>query len=967
MPRPEFVERALALITKRPVNHAYFFSKLDTPDWIEPLREAGLFRDPPPPRYVEEDLISFPPWPESEYLARMAPLAPEEVGEAILAIPATENVWVRRDLALAAAHIPVEMAVPWAKKEAEWLSGQESVQFPIAEALGPVVVRLAEAGRIDVAIALASPLLELRAVTDSAREGLVREPSVGYRSASATSEGGDGGREERSEIAALAAEVVAAAEFNRLVPRIDPYEYAEFVRLWMPGLLTHGGTRVLAMLCDILEPPRDANVWDGVTDPVARPAIESHEQNYRRDATDCLVDAVRDGSMQLVDAGLDIRRVAEVLNGRRGTIFSRMLLHLSTEKCATHPRFAAELTVNEDRFFDHRLLHEYSRLLGAVFPKLDASDRGTVLEWIEGGPPLDDRFDGDEEARRKILLHWQARRLAWIRKDLDDEWTRRYERIVDEIGEPEHPDFVSYATMWMGSKSPVSVEDIKTMSVRDVAAYLDTWQPPGDPMSADLEGLTRVLEEAVARSPARFLAAYEHFVELPARYVLALVRGLHNAVQADRLVDWNAVAALLSRVAKRSSGDRKGRFARQESASLLAAGLRGDVIQYELREAVWALIDALADDADPTAARDAESTLGAATDAMNSVRGRALQAVVHYGLWVYRALASPNGARPASFSMDTIPEVRKRLDRHLDPNIEPSPAVRAVYGHWFPHLVLLDADWARRNVGRIFPSRSPALRDAAWETYLRFCPAYNAPFRVLRQQYMSAVDRLPETGQTKSATRGDPGRHLGEHLLVMAGRGLLSWDDDDALLRGYFKSAAPEQARGAISSIGQGLREKDHEFPREILARFASLAESLTDLLREAGGERMGHLRSLGWWISSGRFGEEWTLEQLRRLVELAGPAEPRVLVMEHLAELSGHHPTEALAVLEAWIGAEAEVPANAAPRRSASSPFGRTESACEVLRAALASPPTRDRALALIDRLLAAGHHAFRGLEGSS
>ena len=129
----------------------------------------------------------------------------------------------------------------------------------------------------------------------------------------------------------------------------------------------------------------------------------------------------------------------------------------------------------------------------------------------------------------------------------------------------------------------------------------------------------------------------------------------------------------------------------------------------------------------------------------------------------------------------------------------------------------------------------------------------------------------------------------------------------------------------------------------------------------------MRHLDSLGWWISSGRFEPEWTLEQLKRLVELTGPAEPRVLVMEHLAALSGRYPGQALAVLEAWIGAEAEVPANAAPRRSASSPFGRTESACEVLRAALASPPTRGRALALIDRLLAAGHRAFRGLEGSS
>ena len=419
MPRPELVERALTLIRKHPVNHAYFFSKLDTPDWIGPLGDAGLFSDPPRPRYVEEDLISFPPWPESEYLARMAPLAPEEVGGAILAMPATQNVSVHRDLARAAAHIPLEMAVRWAKDEAEWLARQDSVRFPIAEALGPVVARLAESGRIGVAMALARSLLELRAVTETAGEGLVREPSVGYRSAAARSEGR-----------------VATYVFSELVPRIDRFEYGEFVRLWVPALLTHGDTTVLAMLCDILDRPRDSHVWDGLTDPLARQAIESHQPNFRKEATDFLVDAVRDGSMQLVDTGIDIRRVAEVLAGRRRAIFSRMLLHLATENCAAHPRFAAELAVNEDRFFDDNPLQEYGRLLGAVFPKLNASDRATVLKWIEGGPSLDDRVDCDQESRRKIRLRWQARRLAWIRKDLDDAWTRRRERIVGEVGEP---------------------------------------------------------------------------------------------------------------------------------------------------------------------------------------------------------------------------------------------------------------------------------------------------------------------------------------------------------------------------------------------------------------------------------------------------------------------------------------------------------------------------------------------------
>ena len=51
------------------------------------------------------------------------------------------------DLARAAAHVPVRMAARWAKKEAAWLTEQDRVHMPIAEALGPVMGRLEGEGR----------------------------------------------------------------------------------------------------------------------------------------------------------------------------------------------------------------------------------------------------------------------------------------------------------------------------------------------------------------------------------------------------------------------------------------------------------------------------------------------------------------------------------------------------------------------------------------------------------------------------------------------------------------------------------------------------------------------------------------------------------------------------------------------------------------------------------------------------
>ena len=955
MPSPEAVRKALVLIEKRAVNHAYFFSELKTPDWIEPLSAAGFFADPPPPR-IEGDLISFPRWPESEYLARMASHAPEQVGAIILRIPVTENTSVRQDLARAAIHLPVEMAVEWAVREAEWISQQHHVNWPIAEALGPVIERLAECGETDAAILLAKSLLELRVVVDSSGRRPTGAAARKHGRDPAKSHSGSDAQNDL-DVETLAAATALAGLSRRVLPRVDEHEYKELVEGHVPGLLRHGGIKAFSMLCDLIEKLLHADRRSGsYPDSLSRPAIEPHAQNYGHDVSDILIDAVRDGSMQLVDSEIDIRSVYAALEDRKGGIFKRMALHLAAGQSQRHPDFATEVALCENDFSDERLLHEYSRLLGAVFPRLNQNQTALVLGWIQRGPSFSDSFAGDDEERRKWRLHWQVRRLAWIRDHLDDDWTARYALIVEEVGEPEHPDFTTYTTTGMGPRSPVGVTYLEGMSAAEITAYLGSWEPTGDPMSADRAGLADVFEQVVAGSPSRFLAESDSFLELPVPFVEALVAGVREAVRADRVVDWAQVIVLLSRILARHPTRREWRHARLACIRLVEEGLQNDAIDIGLREGVWAIIESAASDSDPSPEEDAKPTNDVANKSIGCVRGNALHAVIHYALWVYRMGADGSARDTTPFGMNAIPEVRTRLERSLDPAIDPSPSVRAVYGQWFPHLTLLDADWSAQNVRRIFSDRYPKLRDAAWETYLRFCPVYSTPFELLREQYSGAVDRLPSSNERASASRGEPNKRLGQHLLIMAGRGVLSWGDDDALLRTYFQSATPEDSRRAIGLIGRDLSNEESELPQDVVDRFASLAEELVGLLRDRGRDQMGHLSSLGWWVASGRFQGLWALDQLDRLIDLAGAAEPRFVVMDCLVALSGQYPAKTLAVLRSWADLDH-------PNRSVF--FGRDESVRTILRAALASPSARDEASVFIDQLLAAGHLQFRDLRG--
>ena len=951
MPSPEAVKQALALIEKRPVNHSYFFSKLESPDWIEPLVDAGYFADPPPPR-LNGDYVSYPAWPESKYLARMALVAPTQVAEVIGQVPVTDNVSVHRDLARAVIHLSAESMAQWAAKEARWVSRQHQIEYPLGEALGTVIERLARAGRADAAMDLARSLLTIRCVPDSGRHGSVREPSQAYETGVQPSNGGSAD-EEDPEAVELAAPMVAVLS-SRIVGRLSEYDYRQFVERHVPVLLMHGGIRVLEMLCGLLENAIESDRLRRYDGAIWRSAIEPHAQNNGEDVADALIDAVRDASMQLVDSGTGIRSVAAVLGGRRGTIFQRMVVHLATEQSTGHPKFAAEVALSENRFFDQDLLHEYSRLLGSIFPTLDQEQKSLVFRWIGRGPVLRDSFTGGDEERRKRKLYWQARRLAWIREHLDGEWKKRYARIVEEVGEPEHPDFTSYTTTWTGPTSPLGIKDLESMSTSEVLGYLASWEPTGDPMSPDREGLARVLEEVVERSPGEFLSASDSILAMRVRYVVALLRGLCQAIREERIVDWASVMALVSKISTRHPRDREWREGRLQGVRLLEAGLADDVIPFGLRSAVWAVIDSAADDPDPSPEDDAESTFDPATTSINTVRGEAMHAVVQYALWVYRSVMDARPGDSPAFDLNRIPEVRKRLDLHLDPAIEPSPSVRAVYGQWFPHLTLLDADWTEKNTDRIFSDRCPELRDAAWQTYLRFCPVYNRPFQLLRDQYAAAVHRLPGSDDDTAIARGHPETRLGEHLLLMVGRGILSWSDEDALVRRYFENAKPNDGQGAIYRIGREFHRQETEFPAEVLERYQSLTEGLLGFLEEAGGERMGHLSSLGRWIASGRFDSNWTLAHLHRLIRLAGTAKPYSDVMDCLVELVEAHPAETFEVFRFWVNVDQ------AERRLI---LRRSEAARSILTTALANNATSAEARTLLDRLGADGYLNFRDL----
>ena len=352
MPTRDDVKRAMGAM-KTAADYDYFFDRLSSPGWIVPLLEEGLLKNPPAPKSQGEGTW-FPTWAGSKYLARMAATSPEAVRDAIRAIPETANVRVHEDFVDAALSMPPEIAADLVDLAGKWI--QSGPYFLLPHKLGELVVRLAEAGQTDEAFGLAKSLVGL---------------TTGERIAWADSD-----------------VVIDSAEAK---PLFDDWDYGEILRLIVPALARADAERGLALFTKLLdeallvpsgrdeppiEPTEDLSyVW--------RPAIEDHEENWRGDAKDRLVSAVRDVCTFIVERDPStLGAVVGSLFARPWRVYHRIALHV-LDRFGTSALDIVSDALTRQEFLDELgIRHEFALLMRHYFPLLDMRVQGEILKLV---------------------------------------------------------------------------------------------------------------------------------------------------------------------------------------------------------------------------------------------------------------------------------------------------------------------------------------------------------------------------------------------------------------------------------------------------------------------------------------------------------------------------------------------------------------------------------------------------------
>ncbi len=377
-----------------------------------------------------------------------------------------------------------------------------------------------------------------------------------------------------------------------------------------------------------------------------------------------------------------------------------------------------------------------------------------------------------------------------ISESLPDEWKQRFDALVARLGLPEHPDFPVYHGTWVGPTSPLTLEDIRAMEPVDLIAHLRDWAPPQEWDAPTPVGLSRMVTAAVADDPARYVPVLGSLTGIEATYVRGFFEGFRQAVETKKSFEWGPVLDFATQVVHspwptpHPSGpvhDRDSDWGstRKTIAGVIEAGLGSGAaeIPISFRETVWKILESLADDPDPTPEdenRYGDGGFDAVTMSINTVRGRAMHAIVRYGLWVMRHAQKTRGQEGGlKREPAVVPEIWPVLECHRNVDRDPSLAVRSVYGQWFPCIHLLGPEWAASRVEAIFPRNLEQERwwNAAWVAYVMYSRPSDDVLPVLRPVYEHAVDRM--SSDEKPLLFGDrPSERLGEHLVTYGWRGV---------------------------------------------------------------------------------------------------------------------------------------------------------------------------------------------------
>ena len=185
------------------------------------------------------------------------------------------------------------------------------------------------------------------------------------------------------------------------------------------------------------------------------------------------------------------------------------------------------------------------------------------------------------------------------------------------------------------------------------------------------------------------------------------------------------------------------------------------------------------------------------TDAINTTRGRALESLIDFGIWVRRY-----NNKTDVFEITSILEQRFHHET-VCPLTMPE---YAVLGRYFPHFYQLFKPWAVIHKSDFFPQDNMLVWLAGFGNLLIWNRPSKPMFEIIRDDYEFALKHVDELKQ-----QNQPGRELldvlGEHLFIYYAWDVILLKEDNSLLDQFYQTFKGERQHWAtlFDFVGRSL------------------------------------------------------------------------------------------------------------------------------------------------------------------
>lgn len=914
------VENAKYVMESIPNNlaaHRYFFSNLSHIGWIRPLIKAGAYKFPPDEGH----------WPESNYLTRMVQTKindttiQQAIKEVFEVIPETPNEWIHSNLTECAISMPGDIATLWTEKEIIWVTEKKHLWTNLPYNLCDLIIHLANEGKTKQALNLAITLFNIN-------------PDPDFES-----------KVKLEEELQQKGEEIFLPYHPEPTTRLDRYIYKELLEKCINVLVEVIGFDSFIWLCNLLAKANRFSIRleeNNDSSYIWRPSIENDERNYGFDFRDPLLVAARNVAEFIIHLKPDKFDKLIIWLEKdelfQWSVFKRLALYLIRVFPNTHKKYVSRYLLNKDLFESYYVEHEYWLLAQERFGELDPEAQQEVIEWIlENGDGEREAFikrytkkNGKEpspEEIEKFSYNWLSNALVPIKDYLPENVRKRYEEAIEVVGKKDSTRMpFQMETGFVGPTSPISSDDIFSMSVDELVQCIKNWTPPGNWNSPTRDGFAGVLEKVVSENPHKYISECMHFTELHPTYIRGFIEGFRLAVKNDRLTEWPQVLNLCKWIVEQERDfpqnileqnigeDREEtnwNWTRKRIANLLEEGLKEkehSEIPFELRGLVWSILEPLTNDPDPTGSEVEEGVqpFDAAAMSINTVRGQAMHDLMFYVMWVRRHIVKSKKVEQHTLNFNILPEVVKVLESHLDQQLETALTIRSVYGCWLPWLVTWDENWVRGNIRRIFPltEQYQELWDTAWGTYIVYNDPYNNVYKLIKDEYQRALHRFGTIHIELSGAQS-PDESLARHIMIFYGRSLIELEEN-SLLYEFFNLASPDLRKHALEFIG-------YELSGIVIPTAIERLQSLwkwrfkvaqgSDHLEDHAHE----IATFGKWFASGKLEPRWAMDQLLAVLELIDRVEADEDMVKQLANFADYMPMETISAFKKMIDSKPE------------------------------------------------------------